>query len=114
MVKPQLIQEQPVTLSEVKEELGRVKERDGQLGFRAAKCDEYLQEFSVLTHAKARALRKKLEELEISRMKAEYVTMIVDLLPKTADEAKMLFQGGTVSLTRKDLERIAEAVQQVE
>ena len=114
MVKPQLIGEQPIILAEVKEELERVKERDGQLGFRATKCNEYLQDCSILTIGKARALRKKLEELEINRMKTEYVTMIVDLLPKTADEAKLLFQGGTVSLTRKDLERIAEAVQQVE
>ena len=114
MVKPELIQEQPVPLAEVKEELERVKTRDGQLGFRATKCEEYLQEFSVLSNAKARTLRKKLEELEISRMKSEYLTMIVDLVPKTADDVKLLFQGATVSLTRKDYERIAEAVQQVE
>ncbi len=114
MVKPELLEEQPVTLSEVKEEIERIKTRDGQLGFRATKCEEYLQEFPFLTAAKARSLKKKLEELAISRVKTEHLTMIVDLLPKTADEAKLLFQGGTVSLTRKDLERIAEAVQQVE
>ena len=114
MVKPQLLQEQPVMLAEVKDDLEKVKARDGQLGFRATKTEEYLQDFPVLQVVKAHALRKKLEELEISRMKPEFLTMIVDLLPKTADEVKLLFQGGTVSLTRKDYERIAEAVQQVE
>ena len=37
MVKPELIQEQPVPLAEVKEELERVKTRDGQLCFLATK-----------------------------------------------------------------------------
>ncbi|MBS3138510.1 hypothetical protein J4207_02280 [Candidatus Woesearchaeota archaeon] len=114
MVKPELVQEQPVPLAEVKEELERIKARDGQLGFRATKCEEYLQEFSLLGSTKTRALQKKIAELEISRIKFEHVTMIVDLMPKTADDVKLLFQGATVSLTRKDYERIAEAVQQVE
>ena len=113
MVKPQLIQEQPISLAEVKHELERVKARDGQLSFRGGKCEEDLHDFSTLSVSKAQELRKKIDELAISRVKPEQITMVVDLLPDNADDVKMIFQGSTVSLTRKDMERIAETVQQV-
>ena len=113
MVKPQLIEEAPMTIAEAKAEIDHIKERDGVLSFRGTKCEEYFNDFSSITHAKASELQKKLKELNVARLRDEHIVKIVDILPKTAEEVKVVFQGSPVSISKKDMEQIAAAVQEV-
>ena len=106
MVKPQLIQEYPLTLAEVKAELEKVKARDSQLSFRAGKCEEYINDFVTITSHKAIELRKKLEELKVTRLKTDHIIFIADLLPQTVDDLKVIFSGSSVGITKKEMEQI--------
>ncbi len=111
MVKPELLEESPVPLAEARAELEKAKSA-GELSFRAGKCEDYLNDFVSLSAAKAADLFAKIQKLDIPRLKAEHVVQIVDLLPQTADDVKVLFQGSSVSISKKDMERIAEVVRE--
>ena len=106
MVKPTIIEEKTVTLAEVKKNLADMKERDGELNFRANKAEEYLNDFPVLDHEKAQELKKKLEGLKISRLKEDQITKIIDLVPTSVEDLKIILQGYTVSISKKDMEQV--------
>jgi len=107
-MNPQLIEEQALTMSEVKEHLGKIKERDGELNFRANKTEENLNAVVTISASKAKQLKKKLEELEIPRFKDFHVCKLVDTLPKNLDELKVILQGYTITVTNDNLKRIVE------
>jgi len=110
MVKPQLLSETPMSLVEVKAEIERIKQRDPQLNFRTGKCEEYVNDIVSLSAEQASAVRKKLRELGISRLKEEHIIKVVDLLPKTPEDVRIVLQGSASHLAKKDLEQIAAAV----
>jgi DNA-directed RNA polymerase subunit F len=113
MVKPRLIEESPMSLAEAREELEKIRERDGELNFRAGKCEEYLNEFVSIKPKDAAELKKKLQALGISRLKEENIVKIIDLLPTTVDEVKVVFQGSVASISKKDMEQISGVVKAV-
>lgn len=110
MVKPDILSENPISLVDLKQEIETIKKRDKELGFRAGKVEEYLNQFVSLTPDKAKELRKKLENLKISRLKEEFIVKIIDTLPKTVDELKTLLQGYVVSINQDDMKKVASVV----
>ena len=110
MVKPEILNSKPITIAELKEELGKITKRDKELGYRASKTMQYLESFPGLNNKKAEELRAKLEGLKISRLKEEYVVKIVDTMPNTVDELKALLQAYVVTISNEDLKKIVEAV----
>lgn len=113
MVKPVLIEEVPITLVEAKVALDALQARDTTLNFRAGKCYEYLNDFAAgLAVEKAQELRKKLQGANVSRLREDHIVKIIDVLPQTPEDVRLLFQGGTVSLTKKDFADIAAIVQE--
>ena len=102
-----------MTLAEVKADLEKIKARDTQLSFRAGKCEEYLNDFSTISAQKAVHLRKALEDLKVTRLKTDHIIQIVDLMPKTVDELKVIFSGSSVGITKKEMESIVTAVEAV-
>jgi DNA-directed RNA polymerase subunit F len=112
MVKPQLLSEEALTLAEVKDQLVQIKERTDQLTFRAGKCEEYLNDFVTLDVKDAKKLQKELEGLGISRLRPDHMIHIIDMLPKTLEEAKVIFHASTVSVAKKDMQRIVAVVKE--
>jgi DNA-directed RNA polymerase subunit F len=110
MVNPNIVSEAPVTMAKLKEDLEKVKARDGELNFRAGKTEEYLNQFVSIDSKKAEELMKKIEALNIPRLKNEHMIKITDLLPKTADELKTILQGYTVSVTKENMAKIVAVV----
>jgi len=112
MSKPIVIQESPVCLAEVKEELGKIKKRDGELNFRANKTEDYLNTVAKISAKKAKDLCKSLEALEIPRLKELHLKKIVDTLPKTLKEVKVVLQGYTVSISNENMQKIVDVITQ--
>lgn len=110
MVKPKLLGEKPISMIELKQELDNIKKRDKELGFRAGKTEEYLNHFVKIDAKQAEELRKKLEGLEISRLKEEMIIKIMDLMPTTVDELKTILQSYTANINKKDMDSIVGAV----
>ncbi len=110
MVKPEILKEEPITMAEVKKALTDIKKRDEELNFRANKSEEYLNEFVTFSADEALELKKKLEALKISRLKNDQITKIIDLLPTTLDDIKVILSGYTLSLSKKDMEQVINVV----
>jgi DNA-directed RNA polymerase subunit F len=109
-MKADIISEEPLTMAELKAELAQIKKRDEELGLRSNKTEEYLNKFVKLDTKKAEELIKQIEALDISRLKREHAAKIVDLLPTTSEEVKLILQGYTLTLNAENIKKIADVV----
>ncbi len=110
MVKPEIISEKPITLTELKQEIDKIKKRDKELNFRVGKTEEYLNHFITLSKEKEGGLIKKLEKLNVPRLRDIHITKIVDIMPKTVDELKIILQGYTITVNNDNLKKIVDAL----
>ena len=110
MTHPNVLSETPISMVEIKAELERIKKRDGELNFRAGRAEEYLAQFVSQKPKVAEELSKKILELNIPRLKPEHVAKLVDILPITQDEVKMLLQGYTITVSKENMKRVADVV----
>ncbi len=108
MVKPNIISEKPITLTELKQEIDKIKKRDKELNFRVGKTEEYLSHFVTLSKESEEELIKELEKLNVPRLRDIHITKIVDILPKTVDELKIILQGYTITVNNENLKKIAD------
>ena len=110
MVHPNIVEEKPITLVELKEELTKIKKRDNELNFRANKTHDYLDVFAKVSPQKAEELEKKLEKLGIPRLKDVHIKKIVDLLPQTLEDLKVILQGYTITVNNDNMKKIVAIV----
>lgn len=110
MVKPELLEKRPVSVAEVKDILQKVHKRDEELSFRAGKTEDYVNEVTHLTLKKAKDCMKKVEGLDIPRLKEEHIIKIVDTLPETPEHLKVILSGYNVTITKDNLAKIVEAI----
>lgn len=102
----------PVNLNEVKEELESIKKRDKELNFRAQKTYEYTQQIAKIGKTKAAELYKKIEALDVSRLKDIHIHKIIDVLPKSEEEVKVVMQGYNTTVTKENCKKIADTVKE--
>ena len=112
MSKIEVISEHPIMMAELKEELQRVKERDGELNFRAGKTQDHLNLFVGINSAEAKELKDKINALAVPRLKPEHIVKIVDQLPATDGEVKAVLQGYPLTVTADNIKKIADTVKE--
>ncbi len=111
MSKPEVVEKRPVCISLVKEALKRVKKRDEELNFRAARTEEYVNEVAKLKAVKAKELIGKLEELQIPRLKPEVIHKVVDCLPLNEKHLKVVLQGYPLSISAEHQKRMMKVIE---
>jgi DNA-directed RNA polymerase subunit F len=109
-MKPKVISEEALSMADARRELRKVKKRDEELSFRANKTEEYLNELTQLSDKAAKELTKKLQELEIPRLKEEHIAKIVDLLPLTKEDLKAILSHYTITIKEDNIKSILAAV----
>ena len=112
MSKPKILEEKPLTMAEAKELLKKIEKRDGELGFRAKNTKEFLDESVKLSAGQAQELREKLEKLNVPRLKEEHIVKIIDVMPETPEEFKVLIQGYPVTISQENAKKIADVVKE--
>ena len=110
MANIKILSEEPLTMAELKEEVNAIKKRDKEINFRTGKTEEYLNQFPGADMKKAEEIKNKVVALNIPRIKAEHVVKIIDLMPASEDEVKLIFQGSSLTLTNENVKKIAEIV----
>lgn len=110
MATPQFHEESPLTLGEVKVALGEAEKRDTELNYRSLKAKEYLDGLNFLEKKKNLELKKKLMELNLTRLKDEHMAKILDFHPKTLDELRIVLQAYPLSMPKKDQESIVSLI----
>ncbi len=113
MVKPQIQTETPISLVELKSKLEEIKVRDGELNFRGTKTEDYLNQISLsLSIEQGTELIKKLEEMDIPRLKREHIVKIVDILPIFEEQLKLVLQGYILTVSQVNMKRIVDLVKE--
>lgn len=110
MKQPDVISETPLNMVQVKEELTKIKKRDGELNYRANKTLDYLTLFVQLSGAKAKELYDKLEKLAVPRLKDAHIHKLIDILPTTSEEIKSVLQGYSISISQENLKKMADVI----
>lgn len=110
MSELQKVNETPITLIKLKDELERIEKRDKTLSARSTRVKEYLDIFVQIDTKKADELINKLKGLSLLRLKDRHMVKIVDLLPKDVEKLKMILAGESSTLKTEDLQKIVDVI----
>tara|TARA_Y100000034_G_scaffold116664_1_gene155248 strand:+ start:923 stop:1267 length:345 start_codon:yes stop_codon:yes gene_type:complete len=108
----QVTNERPITMSELTEDLATLEKKEKELNFRSNKTRSYLNNFKLLPIKDAEELSKKIEALDIPRLKDRQVVKVVDMLPQNLDEIRMIFTGETTTVNEENLKKILDVVKE--
>ena len=104
----EILSETPISAYQLKEELAKIKKRDKELHFRAAKTEEHLEHIEIPKHADP--LFEKINKLNIPRLKEQHIRKIIDIMPTTIKDLKVVMQGYTISLNNENMKKIVDTI----
>lgn len=104
-----IIEEKPVSLVRVKSILKKRKAA-GELTYEQKIAYEHARKFSKLTESRALKLREDLCELGIRRLRPNHIVIILNLLPKSSEELKLITASGVAALKSDEIKRVLEVV----
>lgn len=110
MANPDVIEKKSMNMSALREELANIKKRDSELSFRGAKTEEYVNEFAVLKPKEAEELYKKIESINIPRLRDIHINKIIDMMPVSVPELKVIMQSYALPVTNENLKKIVDLV----
>lgn len=110
MSKPELLEKHPMNVVEVKTALESLKENGVELNFRAQKTEEYAQDFAKISVKDARELVEKLKGLEVPRLKDTHMNKLVDIMPTSEKQVKIILGAMNLSPTAEQCKKIADAI----
>jgi DNA-directed RNA polymerase subunit F len=105
-MKSEILSETPISSYQLNEELEKIKKRDEELNFRSAKCEEHLN--SMGSHKNKDVLYEKIEKLKIPRLKEQHIRKIIDTMPTSLKDIKLILQGFTVNINNDNLNKIID------
>jgi DNA-directed RNA polymerase subunit F len=108
MPEIKIIEEKPISMAELKEDLKEIKKRDTELSFRTAKVAEQVEVLKIVKPKEAEEMFAKIQKLNISRLKDVHIYKIIDLLPQNIVELKNIVQSYSLTVTNDNLEKILE------
>ena len=104
----EILSENPISAYQLKEELAKIKKRDKELHFRAAKTEEHFEH--IETPKNADPLFEKISKLNIPRLKEQHIRKIIDIMPTTIKDFKAVMQGYTISLNNENIKKIVDTI----
>ena len=110
MVDVTTVSETPINMCALKKELEKIKKRDKELDFRASKTEKYISQIS--TTEKSEQLFKKLLELGIPRLKESQIHKIIDVMPLSQRDLKVVLQGYSLTLSNDASKKIIDVVKE--
>ena len=108
MSDAQVISEVPINIYQLKKELERIKKRDSELNFRANKTEEYLQQIAAVKNADE--LFDKLMKLAIPRLREQHIHKLIDIMPTTLNELKVVLQSYTITVNNESMKKIVDSI----
>ncbi|MCD4666262.1 hypothetical protein K8R47_00440 [archaeon] len=100
------INERPLTLIELKEELEKVSKRDSGLPPRGIKTQEYVNAYTKSKKDKTAKIKEEVKKLNISRLKDKQIVKLIDLAPKDIDSLKIILSGDDITLKTEDYNKL--------
>ena len=106
--------ENPVSLPELKKHISAISKRDEETSQRVQRISEYLALFNASYFKQVEEIIKKLTELELPRMKEQYIYKLAELMPATPEEVKMVLQGYPLTVSADNLKKIAKTITDIQ
>ena len=106
-----ILDEEPLTIPEVKELLKKVRSErkdEEELGYELRRTIYHVETFAKLPVERAKELVANLLKLE--KMKPEIAVRIADVLPQSYDEIRSIYAKERFTLTEEDLKTILDLV----
>jgi DNA-directed RNA polymerase subunit F len=100
--------EKTVNLINVKKVLGSRKKTE--LTYEQKMAYENARDFTKLTEKQAEDFRKELLSLEMRKLTDNFIIKIIDVMPESAEDLKILLQSSKISFKKQELEKIFEIV----
>jgi len=88
---------EPISMAEVTEYV----DKDSEIS-------KFIKKFTKITSKEAKEFRKKLESLDLMKMKSEHISKIIDLLPENQEDLNKIFLG--TGLDKEESKRILDEV----
>jgi DNA-directed RNA polymerase subunit F len=110
MIVKAVLQEEPLTLSEVKEifvELMTPRSEE-EFTYEFRRALDHVNTFAKLTASQSKQLVNELKSLE--KMKAEIAVRIADIIPLSKDEVRSIYAKERFSLTEVELDEILDII----
>lgn len=112
MIVKEVLNEELLTLAEVKEILSRIaeerREQGIEVGYGFRKALQHADQFSKINGEKSRELVNKLLQLE--KMKPSIAIRIADILPQSRDEVRSIYAKEKYTLSNEELDQILDYV----
>jgi len=105
-----LLNQKPISIAEIKEKLEGIKKVKKELNFRAAKVYDYASEFSSLKKKEVDEIFKKIQALDIPRLKEKHIIRVIDMMPEDVEALKAVMSGEDTTLKAEDLVKIIEVI----
>ncbi|MBU1111350.1 MAG: hypothetical protein ABIG93_01510 [archaeon] len=113
MTNPEILEEKPIALAEVKNIMKDIEKRDEELGLLSQKTKEHMDAFVKISAKDYENLRKGLEGLNLTRLKDEHISKITDFLPKDVEDLRVVLQAYPLTLPKKDQQAIVDEVKKI-
>jgi DNA-directed RNA polymerase subunit F len=110
VIKPKILSQEPLSMTEVLDELKKLEKKKGELNYRANKTYDYLKQMNPLKKKDAKELFDKIMALGIPRLKEQHAKKIIDIMPKTEQELSIMFYGGTTTITKDSIKKILDVL----
>lgn len=107
----QVLEENPLCLSQLKKSLKDLQ-TEATLNFRAEKTNAYLEAFALYSDKEAAELIKKIQALNIPRLKERHIVKVIDVMPKDVDSLRLLLSTETLTIKDEDLKKILDVIPQ--
>ena len=102
-----IIKEQVVSMQEAKD-IMKERKKQGDLAYEQKICLEYLEKVYKIPKTKVENMVKELGQIDI--LKPRHVALIINNIPETEDEVKLLFAKERTNLKKDEIKKIAEIV----
>ena len=99
----------PLSLAEAKEIVENTEDMEDSEEEYKEEAKKYLKKFSSMDAEKAKEMRKELEELEIFRLKEQYIAKVIDILPEDASDINKI--SPDLNLDEEDTNKILKVVE---
>ncbi|MCD6591105.1 MAG: RNA polymerase Rpb4 family protein [Candidatus Aenigmarchaeota archaeon] len=86
------------------------RERQAELGYEQKNALEHLRKFCKLTEKKYKVMLEELRKIE--KLKDRHIINILNFLPETLEELRVLFQNERVVLSDEDKKKIISVVKE--
>ena len=85
--------------------LGYIKKSEGN-----EKLSKFIKDFTKLNAKEAQELRKKIQNLELMKLKSEQITKIIELMPENQEDLNKIFVD--VKLDEDESKKVLETVKE--